>query len=502
MSTEAGHRVNLTEGDVFRPLMLLSIPIVLSQLLQVAYNLIDTYWVGQLGAEAVSMISFSWPIIFLMISLASGFTVAGTTLVSQNEGANNHAAVNHVAGQTIAFTLGGSLLIAVLGYLLSPTLIALVGATPGSEVFAGAVTYTRTMFLGIYLMFGFFMFQALLRGYGDTVTPMYLMAFGVVLNTILDPFFIYGFTENALFMLLGLGGLESALFGLTGFAGFGVQGAAVASLVARGTGAIIGLGFLFSGRVGIEIALSDLYPDRETIARIVRIGTPSSAEQSMRALGVTALTALIAIAGPDAVAAFGIGNRLNSLVFLPAIGLAQGTATAVGQNLGAMKIERAKRSVVLSSEVIAVALVVLSVLAFVFARPIVSIFVTGPQAETVIEVGASYLRIIGPTFLFLGVFRVISGAFKGSGNTGTSMGLSILSLWVFRLPLAYALLVWLNMGVIGVWYAIAFSNVASAAAAGAWFLRGTWTESVIEEHSEHSGSAQCEADCVSDHHMN
>ena len=502
MSTESDHRIDLTEGDVFRPLMLLSVPIVLSQLLQVAYNLIDTYWVGQLGAAAVSTISFSWPIIFLMISLASGFTVAGTTLVSQNEGAGDHAAVNHVAGQTIAFTLGGSLLVATFGYLLAPTLITLVGATPGSAVFAGAVTYTRTMFLGIYLMFGFFMFQALLRGYGDTVTPMYLMAFGVAFNTVLDPLLIYGFTNNALFGLVGLGGLEAALFGLTGFTGFGVQGAAIASLVARGTGAIIGLALLFSGRVGIEITPTDLTPDLDTFRQIALIGAPSSAEQSMRALGVTALAALIAIAGPDAVAAFGIGNRLNSLVFLPAIGLAQGTATAVGQNLGAAKIERAKRSVVLSSEVIAAALVVLSVFAFLFARPVVAIFVSGPQAETVIEIGASYLRIIGPTFLFLGVFRVINGAFKGSGNTGTSMGLSILSLWVFRLPLAYALLVWLDMGAIGVWYAIAVSNVASAVVAGAWFLRGTWTESVIEEHAEHSGSAQCEGDCVSDHHMN
>ena len=358
------------------------------------------------------------------------------------------------------------------------------------------------MFLGIYLMFGFFMFQALLRGYGDTVTPMYLMAFGVVFNTILDPFLIYGFTNNALFGLVGLGGLEEALFSLTGFAGFGVQGAAIASLIARGTGAIIGLALLFSGWVGIEITLAGLYPDLDTFRQIVRIGAPSSAEQSMRALGVTALTALIAIAGPNAVAAFGIGNRLNSLVFLPAIGFAQGTSTAVGQNLGAAKIERAKRSVLLSSEVIAVALVVLSVLAFLFARPIVAIFVAGPQAETVIEVGASYLRIIGPTFLFLGVFRVINGAFKGSGNTGTSMGLSILSLWVFRLPVVYALLIRLGMGAIGVWYAIAFSNVASAAVAGAWFLRGTWTESVIEEHTEGRGPAECEADCLSDHHMN
>jgi Na+-driven multidrug efflux pump len=233
----------------------------------------------------------------------------------------------------------------------------------------------------------------------------------------------------------------------------------------------------------------------------------------MRAIGVAALTALVAVAGPNAVAAFGIGNRLNSLVFLPAIGLAQGTATAVGQNVGASKFDRARQSVFLSSGVIAAALVVLASLAYLFAEPIVSIFVTGNDAESVIAVGTDYLRIIGPTFLFLGVFRIINGAFKGSGNTGTSMGLSILSLWVFRLPVAYVLLVVVGMGAAGVWYAIAFSNVASAVVAAAWFLRGTWATSVVESDEEPAdvlepddvpperpaGGPACEADCVPEH---
>lgn len=497
--------------------MVLSAPIVLSQLMQVGYNLIDTFWVGRLGADAVSTISFAWPIVFLLISLASGFTVAGTTLVSQNEGAGNEERVNHVAGQTITFTLLGSVVIAVLGYFLAPTLLQIVGAPAGSSIYANAVEYTRTIFLGIYMMFGFFMFQALLRGWGDTVTPMYLMLLGVVINLILDPFLIFGFTDNALLELLGLTGLESALFELTGFTGFGVQGAAIATVLARGSGAIVGMWLLLSGRVGINLSLSDFRLELETVTKIVRIGAPSSVEQSMRALGVTALTALVALAGPNAVAAFGIGNRLNSLVFLPAIGLAQGTATAVGQNVGASKFGRARRSVALSSGVIVAALVVVAVLAYVFAEPVVSIFVTGEEAATVIGIGVDYLRIIGPTFLFLGVFRIINGAFKGSGNTETSMVLSILSLWVFRLPLAYVLIAWFEMGAIGVWYAIAFSNVASALVAGAWFLRGTWATSVVESGDEEdefdessleqditssdqpAGGPACEADCIPEH---
>ena len=513
MSTDVREGVDLTEGNVFKPLMVLSAPIVLSQLMQVGYNLIDTFWVGRLGADAVSTISFAWPIVFMLISLASGFTVAGTTLVSQNEGAGNDDRVNHVAGQTITVTLLSSVVLAVLGYMLSPLLLQLVGAPDGTNIYANAVEYTRTIFLGVYMMFGFFMFQALLRGYGDTVTPMYLMLLGVVLNLLLDPFLIFGFTDNALFELLGLSGLETILFQLTGFTGFGVQGAAIATVLARGFGALVGMWLLLSGRLGIDLSLPDFRPERDTVVKIARIGAPSSVEQSMRAIGVAALTALVAVAGPNAVAAFGIGNRLNSLVFLPAIGLAQGTATAVGQNVGASKFDRARRSVFLSSGVIAAALVGLAMLAYVFAEPIVSVFVTGDGAGSVIGIGTDYLRIIGPTFLFLGVFRIINGAFKGSGNTGTSMGLSILSLWVFRLPVAYVLLVVVGMGATGVWYAIAFSNVASAVVAAAWFLRGTWATSVVESDEETAdvlepddvpperpaGGPACEADCVPEH---
>ena len=113
-----------------------------------------------------------------------------------------------------------------------------------------------------------------------------------------------------------------------------------------------------------------------------------------------------------------------------------------------------------------------------------NIFVTGDDAESVIDIGTNYLRIIGPTFLFLGVFRIINDAFKSSRNTGTSMGLSILSLWVFRYPVAYVLLVVIGTGAVGVWYAIAFSNVASAVVMATWFLRGTWATSVVESDKE------------------
>jgi Na+-driven multidrug efflux pump len=309
---------------------------------------------------------------------------------------------------------------------------------------------------------------------------MYLMAFGVLLNVLVDPFFILGFQDNVLFAALGLSGLEQSLYAATGFAGFGVQGAAIATIASRGLGALVGMGLLVFGYVGITPSPGDFVPTRATVAKIVRIGAPASIEQSTRALGVTVLTALVALAGQEAVAAYGIGNRLTSLVFLPALGLARGTETTVGQNLGADQPERAKRAVLAAVGLITGLLVVVSAGAVVFAEPITAVFITGEKAGVVIDIGADYLRVVGLTFAALGAFRIVQGAFRGSGSTRTAMLMSILALAVFRVPPAYALVEWFGMGATGVWYAIAVSNVAILVVAGAWFLRGTWTESVVD----------------------
>jgi putative MATE family efflux protein len=470
--------VDLTDGDLLKPLLVLSLPIVASQLMQVAYNLADTFWVGQLGQAPVSALSYSWPIVFLVISVAGGFSVAGTTLVSQNKGAGNHDRVNHVAGQTIAFVVLCSAALSVVGYFAAPFLVELIGAAPGTREYALAVEYTRTILLGVFFVFGFFMFQALLRGWGDTTTPMYLMFFGVTLNVLADPFLVLGFQNNLLFDVLGLQGLQQSLYAATGFAGFGVQGAAVATVVSRGIAAVVGMAFLFSGRLGIELSWTDLRLKLATVRKIVDIGAPASVDQSTRALGITVLTAIVALAGDDAVAAFGIGNRLNSLVFLPAIGLAQGTATVVGQNLGADQAERAERAVYYAAGIIAVALAGVGAIAFTYAEPVVAVFI--PGEANVIAIGAEYLYIVAPTFLFLGVFRIVASAFRGSGNTRTAMVFTIISLWVFRVPPAYILLAHFDMGAAGVFWATALSNVATATLAFLWFTRGTWKEAVVD----------------------
>lgn len=479
--------VNVTDGALTKPLLLLSAPIVASQVLNVGYNLADTYWVGRLGPEAVAALSYAWPIVFLMVSVGGGLTVAGTVLVAQNKGAGSFAQSHHVAGQTLSFVTLVAAIFAAVGYALTPWLVSMIGATPGTDPHTFAVQYTRIIFLGIAFMFWFFIFDALSRGWGDTKTPLYLMVISVALNVVIDPFLILGFSGNPVFGWVGLPGLEATLHSLTGFDGYGVTGAAIATVFSRGTAAAVGLYLLFSGSVGLEPSLDDLRPDPATIRKILDIGAPTAAEQGLRGLGIAALTAIIALAGDDAVAAYGIVNRLSSLLFLPALGLARGTETVVGQNLGADQIGRAKRAVYVSGAVVVSIFAVVISLAYPFAESIVGFFLAaegGESTASVVEIGAAYIAIAGPAYLFLGAFQIALGGFRGSGSTTLAMVFSIQELWLYRIPIAYVLLAWVGMGVTGVWYAVAISYVLSALTTCGWFLRGTWTEGVIEREPD------------------
>ena len=476
--------VDVINGSLIWPLIVLSVPIVLTNLLMVGYNLADTFWVGRLGQEGVSALSFSWAIIFLVISFAIGFNVAGTVLVAQNKGAGNLDRISHVAGQTITFVFALSVLFGVVGFLLTPSLLRLIGAEPGSLEYDYALVYTRTEFVGMPFIFAFFVFQSLLQGWGDTRTPLYLMTFSVVLNVVIDPFFILGFEENVVFAWFGLESLEASLYEATGFAGWGIQGAAFATILSRGLAAGIGVWLLLSGSVGIRLTLEDFRPDVETMRQLVTIGTPASIEISTKAFSVTILTALVALAGPTAVAGYGIGTRVTSMVILPALGLARGVETVVGQNLGAGQVDRARRGVFAAAGLTAGCFLLFSVFVYSFADPIVGVFITGSGAADVTAIGGEYLRIVSLSFVFLGVFYVVQGAFRGSGSTRTAMTFAIIGFIVLRPLLAYGFAEPLGMSATGVFVGDALTNVVIVILAGAYLLRGTWTENVIEERPD------------------
>ena len=478
---------SITEGSLLRPLFQLAWPIVVIQLLQVMYNVVDTLYLGRLSADAVAAISLSFPLIFLLVSVAAGFTTAGAILVAQYTGAEGDRSAGLVAGQTVVFVSTLSLVIAAVGFVFTrPGLRLLPTATEtGDRIIPLAAEYMEIFFIGIPFLFGFFVFSALLRGYGDTRTPMYIMILSVVLNILLNPFLIFGFAGNPLLNVLFLEGLQSSLFSATGFTGFGIRGAALATIIARGAASVIGLYLLFATAVGPRVRLEHLHPNLEFMADIVRLGVPSMVENSMNALAQITLIAIVVGFSPAVVAAYGLGNRIVSLIFLPAMGLGRAIDTMVGQNLGANRSDRAARSVFLAVSTAAGVMVLVAVIVVVATEPLVGVFLGDvPNAAETVASGVEYVRVRSVEFAFIGITQVLLGAFRGAGNTKTAMTISIITLWIGRVGTVCLLVFGLGFGERGIWIGMAVGNILGAAVAIPWFLRGGWKEAYIDETAD------------------
>ncbi|MDS0220292.1 MATE family efflux transporter [Haloarcula sp. S1AR25-5A] len=458
--------LELTSGDIGKPLLFLSFPIVITNLLQVAYNLADTFWLGQYSTTALAAISFAFPMIFLLISLGMGLSVAGSVLVAQHTGAEEHREAEYAASQTVTFALLGSVLLGATGYFFVEDFLSLLGAS--SEVLPGATGYLQVVSLGLTAMFGFFVFISLMRGAGDTITPMLVMFGTVVLNIVIDPFLIFGWGP---------------------FPEMGVVGAAVATIFSRGVALVVGIGILLSGTRGIRIRLSDMGPDLEYLRKLLKLGVPASVEGTGRALSVNAMLFIVGTFSVTVVAAFGVGIRVFSLVFMPAIAMDRGVETMTGQNLGAERPDRAAKANHFAAKVSFALLTVLGAVTIFAAPTVVSVFSDDPE---VVRIGADFLQWVAPTFGFIGIVRAYSGGFRGAGKTLTSAALAVTMLGFIRLPVAWvasrpvAVPAWLGPQVVdlfayslaeqGIWLAFGVSNVLAAGLAVGWFLRGTWRD--------------------------
>ena len=447
---------HLTEGPILKSLIKLSLPIIFANILQTAYQITDTFWVGRLGTIAVAAVSISFPIIFLIISFGGGLAMVGAILVAQYKGKKDQKAINHITYQTLLAVAVVSIILSAIGYFLSPHLIKLMGAEP--SVFSEAVSYMKISFLGMIFMFIYMVFQSLMRGVGDVRTPMYIILGTVFLNLILDPLFIFGYKF---------------------IPSFGVAGAAVATVGTEALAAIIGISLLLKGKHQIQLQLNNLKPDFDLIKKMFKIGIPASIEHSTRALGMTIMTFLVTAFGTCTLAAYGIGSRILSFTIIPALGLSIATSTLVGQNIGAGKIKRAERIAKLSSLTGFIILTIVGIITFLFAEQISAIFIPG-EIET-IKSSALFIKMMSLTFGFIGIQMALNGAFRGSGNTLISMALSIFSLWVLRFPIAYYLSNYTHFNEVGIWMAFPIANIIATMVTIIWFRRGTWKERKITE---------------------
>lgn len=465
---------DLTSGSIGKPLFYLSLPIVVMNLFQVTYNLADTFWLGQYSTTSLAAISFAFPMVFLLISIALGLSVAGSVLVAQHTGAGQTRRAEYAASQTIGYAVIVSALLGVIGYVFVDEFLVLLGTSPDIAPLVAA--YMRVYAVGLAFVFGFAVFISLMRGYGDTVTPMYVMGGSVLLNILLDPLLIFGFESNPLFGYLGLSGLETWLFELTAYTGSGIEGAAIATVFSRALAFVVGLAVMLRGDRGVRIRFSQMVPDLSFARKVLDIGVPASVEGASRAVSINLL--LFVIAGfPEAViAAYGIGTRIFSVIFLPALAVSQGVETMTGQNIGAREEDRAAETNRFAARWMLVILTAAGALIMLAAGPIAAIFTNDPA---VIAESETFLRVAALSFGFIGVMRAYTGGFRGAGKTMIAAVISVLTLGLIRLPVA-----WVAAGVVGslgLWLAFPASNVLGGIIAYLWFKRGTWRGTSLTE---------------------
>ncbi len=438
-----------TEGNILRSLIDLAVPIILANILQTGYQLVDTFWLGRMGANAVAAVSISFPILFLVLAIGAGLTLAGTVLVAQYKGSGDQEQVDYTTSQMVFVIFFVSILLAAIGYFSAPALMTLIGAGP--EIWQDSVTYFQVSSFGFVFLFLFYVFLSLMRGIGNVWFPTLVILFTVFLNLVLDPLFIFGWGP---------------------FPGYGVAGAAVVSVITQGTSAIIALVVLSRGKRGIQIHWSQMKPDFAWTKRLFALGIPAGLEQSTRAAGMAAMVMLVTSYGAEIVAAYGIGSRILSLVIVPALGLGIATTSLVGQNIGAGKIKRAEQIANLGSRVAFFGLSAVGVVMFIFAAHLTAFFV--PDDPQVIRDGTVFIRIMSLSFGLLGVQQVLNGTFNGAGFTQASMIISIFALWVVRFPLAYTLSNQTTLGYEGIWWAFPISNALAAAVAFGYYKTGYW----------------------------
>ena len=445
---------DLTKGSITKNIFALSLPMMLAFMLHTGFNIVDTIYVGKLSALALAAISITFPVIFLIIALASGVGIGVTSLIARLLGAGRKRDADNAAEHALllAFILG--FFFTVFGLTFSRPLFILIGATP--EMMPLVMDYVKIIFGGSFFMFFAFMSNSILRGEGDMKTPMKIMMLGTILNVILDPLLI---------------------FGIGPFPRMEIAGAALATIISRSIAAVVILSYLLRNKAHIKLDLRNFRFKFSIIKDILSIGIPASLSQAVMSIGMFFMMKIISYFGSFAIAAYGLANRLDMVALLPAIGISTAVITIVGHNVGAGNFERAEKTTWIATLITMIFMEVIGLMFFLFPEFWISIFSTNPE---IIAYGVSYIRIISLLYMLIGVSMIIPSAFQGAGIGYPSIILSALRLLILSVPLAYFLSK--PYGIMGVWYGIAISIIITSIVSTIWFRMSTWKKgSHLEE---------------------
>ncbi|MEA3313783.1 MAG: MATE family efflux transporter [Caldisericota bacterium] len=439
-------------GLIVEELFILGLPVILANFAQTLYNIVDAFWLGKVGKAALTAPTITFNVVFIFIAFSMGISVGGSTLVAQYTGARRSKQAEKTAGTTIFLMIILGITSGIIGFLFAPSVLRLLH-TP-SDAFASTLTYMRIIFLGMPFMFVYHAFQGVIQGKGNTITPMKIVFVSIVINIILDPIMIFGI----------------------GMPKMGVMGAAIATDISRVIAAYIGLRYLFSKKSEIPLKIKDISFNKKLAKKIFHIGLPLSFGQMATSIGFTVLISIVNIFGSAVISAFGIGNRMISLLNMPAMGFSHAATVMVGQNMGAGNVERAENIVWKTVIIIAAFLFSGATLTFLFGGGIVRFFINDPE---VISIGINFFRIASYSVPFFGIMFAFNAAFSGSGHTFPILVLNTARLWAIRIPLAYLWAIKMEMGPNGIFYSMVISNIVISLLAFIWFKTGTWKKKII-----------------------
>lgn len=436
----------ILQGSMGKAILALAVPVVINSFLQTMYNLTDTYWLGQLGTNELAAINLVSPLQQIVVNFGSGLTVAGAVLIAQLIGASKKEEAASMASQIFVCAMIFSIICAGVIAIFTPTVVNWLGADELTAKVANV--YLRLVILDMPFLYMVNIFAAIRQAQGDTVSPMFLNLTGILLNVVLDP----------LLMIV---------------IHWGAAGAALATVIAKAVPAMISLVILKRDTTGVRIRLKGFRFEKSKMKSILTVGLPTAIGGSTMQLGFLLMSRNVYVYGTGAMAAYGIGNKVNGLITLPSNGIGSAVATIVGQNIGANQIDRAEKGYKIARRV---SVIFLFVGGLILSRPFLSEVIVGlfSTDEEVIAMAADFLSIMALWCFTNGVYNSTSGLFQGSGHTEVTMAVDATRLWVFRFATLYVCENWLHMGVRSIWYSVVVSNALSSVILYVVYRTGLW----------------------------
>jgi putative MATE family efflux protein len=459
--TRKAARPDILQGNVHRGVLRVAFPSVATMLLQTTNGFLDRFFVGELGPDALAAITISSSLMFALMSAAMAISVGTTALVARFVGEGDTEQAERATQQSLVLSLAVAVLAAALMWLLRAPLLQALGLQPGPRLLATA--YLNVILFGLPSLFAMLILNGTFRGMGDTVRP-----FWVSLGA----------------NLVHAAGNWLLIFGNLGFPRMGLPGGALALVISQVMA--FGMYWWFLRRSPLRGALraGGWRVDLSWYWRIARIGLPASAQQLIRVGSMLVFQGLLARTGAAsaAVAALGVGLVSESIAFMPGFGYAIAASAFVGQNLGARQVRRAQHGAWAATWQAVAVMTVMGVVFWTFAEPFARLFVhtenptagQREQIEETVKLTVSYLRIVAWSEPFLGLAMVLTGALQGAGETVSPTALTVVTMVVLRLPLAWLLMHTVGLGAVGGWYAMAVSTVVQGLLTVLIFRRGRW----------------------------